>query len=840
MTARRLSLIAAILGAVSFLAWNLGPISPTTSRGLGVLCLALAWISAILAGRLRPRTGLIGATAAIWGGILSLVVILCSADRSIWLGALAFNVCCLPTLLRNSETRVLHSTRALCYACVAYCVAFVVLEHVPVAWNVVQKCSVALSGQMGYLLGTGAIQGASTGGVHIFGLLFLYLLARVLVSRPRHWLLFVFGSTWLVVLLLLQMSYGPIVAVWIGKLTGGALASDLATDAGLALRRSMAAAHSQGLLLVAGILLILLLEKFWPTQTGASTSARVGRSRLAVRAAAFLVACAASALGFHWLLAPRFAQAQEGNVSNRLLIYRTADDSMRSFGVPDFERFGTGSTGMFGLWLRYLTAWGYEPVMMDPDAGIENTVLDSYGVFVIISPDQQLSRAEKQRIWQYVEKGGSLLVMGDHTDIGGTMRPLNDLLSPVGIRFNFDSAFTPTHWANAYETFPHPITVGLDDANQKLSHSTGASLSIESHVCPIVSAKWGFSDAGDRARKDNAFLGDYAYQFTEQLGDVVVIAEAVHGQGKVLVFGDTSAFQNVAIAHSQAFLDKVARHLMVNRPSAPGWKSIAAMALLMTAAAVVWIGAARRRVSPACWAIALPGLVVLLAHVPSRDAIASTMVSGSRVAYVDASHVNRFSLGMWQDDSIDGLLINLARNECLAKILIDEDLGWILDGDVFVVLAPAEPFTPAELDVVQSFMEAGGLLILSVGFEEKQGAAGLLKLVGMDIGDVPLGPVPVEPPAPGRARLKEWMKKPHFKEAWPVLNQWNTPVEPFYQQGVYDVVVFRAIGKGGALVIGDSRYLHDKTLEMERAWWEGNIEFLRSTLAMLSERGVGT
>ena len=40
-----------------------------------------------------------------------------------------------------------------------------------------------------------------------------------------------------------------------------------------------------------------------------------------------------------------------------------------------------------------------------------------------------------------------------------------------------------------------------------------------------------------------SFLGNYHYDPGEQLGDVVLVATTTYGRGRIVVWGDTSAFQ---------------------------------------------------------------------------------------------------------------------------------------------------------------------------------------------------------------------------------------------------------------------------------------------------------
>ena len=85
-------------------------------------------------------------------------------------------------------------------------------------------------------------------------------------------------------------------------------------------------------------------------------------------------------------------------------------------------------------------------------------------------------------------------------------------------------------------------------------------------------------------------------------------------------------------------------------------------------------------------------------------------------------HVNQYSLKHWQDDSIDGLNINLARNGYLPMIRrqpIDESL---LSAKLYVVIAPNKAFSQRELRLLKTYMHQGGLLILSVWVGRKGGS----------------------------------------------------------------------------------------------------------------------
>jgi len=601
-----------------------------------------------------------------------------------------------------------------------------------------------------------------------------------------------------------------------------------------------AAVYGPVMLFLGGLMVVAGAGAFCGNGAGGGDDPRPGATASAMRRNVTIGAAVVSAAACFVLWFGPVLGTGDRTPIRQVLIYRDEANVLRDFSVPGFERFGLASAGMFGLLPRHMASWGFEAVMMEPGAAIDAESLGQYGALVVINLTSHFLEAEKRAIYAFVEGGGGLLVLGDHTDISGSMGPLNDLLSPVGIRFRFDSAFTPTRWVNAYETFGHPITRGLDAANERLRHSTGASLDIDPSVRPVVSARWGFSDWGSYEAADNGFLGDYAYQFDERLGDVVVIAEARHGAGRVLVFGDTSAFQNNAVFHSDGFLRRTFDYMI----SGGGWpRSVGAGAACVLLAAVVSAMVflrGSRRLGAAICVLSLPVMGASLASgVVGRGREPVSKTSPWPIAYVEAAHANRFSLGPWQDKSIGGLLLNLARNGYVAKVVHDGlgDLGGA--ARVLVVTAPTEPFTAGEVAAVHSFMSEGGLLVLSAGYEERSGSVGLLKMLEVEIGAEPLGPIPVEPPVRAREIIGELLTEPHFREAWPVRSTSAEPLESFFRQGLYDVIGFRAVGRGGALVIGDSWFLLDKTLEAEKAYWKGNIELLKGMFEELGGRGIG-
>jgi hypothetical protein len=226
------------------------------------------------------------------------------------------------------------------------------------------------------------------------------------------------------------------------------------------------------------------------------------------------------------------------------------DAGYTNWRVPQHGSYGEKSGGMFGLLPGFLQSAGFRVQIGKDLQRLEGT--DAPDCLVLINIQEFLETADRDRIHRFVERGGGLLCLGDHTGVAGIRGPFNDLLSPYGIRFRFDSAsFFAGSWSDALERRLHPMNRGtrFDDEYQIW---VGASLEVDPQAAPVVVARYGYSDFGDMANVQRSYLGDRVYNPSELLGDVVLAAEARQGRGKVLVFGDTSGYQNLGLRRMSA------------------------------------------------------------------------------------------------------------------------------------------------------------------------------------------------------------------------------------------------------------------------------------------------
>jgi hypothetical protein len=490
--------------------------------------------------------------------------------------------------------------------------------------------------------------------------------------------------------------------------------------------------------------------------------------------------------------------------------------------VPARGRFGAGRAGMFGMLPRYLELDGHRTRVHE--GGLTAAATRDASILVVALPTAPFTREELSVLESFVASGGALLALGDHTDLLGTMGPMNRLLAPWGIALRFDSAYPAVHEWQGCVDGPggrRHVFTGI---------GTGASLQIGAGARPLVIGRHAISDAGDRNNTGRgAFLGNYGYDSGERIADLVLAARARHGLGQVAVFGDTSSFQNLVLPFSYPFvaglMDDFAR-------PAPRARDLARALAGITAALLGLLAVAGSRPAPGGLVGAVLALQLTALMTGAGGAPLDRLPEGSRVALIDTGHLNRFSLDLWHDDSIGGLIVNLERDGYL-PIAVDDGFAHRPMRRAFlpVLVAPQAPFSPAELRALERHLEEGGDLLVAAGPAQNRAVTPLLSRHGVAIQDLPLGPVPIRPNL-DQAAFELARKEPRFREAWPVVTDPRWSSISLYRAFDHDVVVRVEVGSRGGqlLVIGDPAFLTDRVLENETTAWEGNVRLLEDLL----------
>jgi len=468
----------------------------------------------------------------------------------------------------------------------------------------------------------------------------------------------------------------------------------------------------------------------------------------------------------------------------------------------------------FGLFPEYLIESGHSVVRV---AEVSAETLANADLAVIINPGTLLAVEDKDLLESFVHAGGGLLILGDHTNIGGVMDSINDVTASFGLSLLFDSAVAEDPgWLRTLRVL-NPLAVSFDATDVPVSIGASVGTIVHPLVAPLIVGHRAISDPGEDGNVSSAYLGNLQFDRGERYGDVVLAAVRHLGRGKIVLFGDTSPFQNSAMAHSHMFADALVRW-MTN--TAGSWRLLvqAVLGLLLLAVAILLVRTHDSRFSAF---VALAIAVGLLAGSLAADLSKHTLVYGLRSALIDAGHSN---LVHWQSlapQGIEGLTTNLARARLLPRITSDAltDLPAPESG-VVVSIAPTRAFSDREEDALLQWLDQGGRLLLTTGWPHAAALRSFLSPLGLSVAPIPLGA--------SRPIVTALEAAPQLLSTWPLVctPEWTTLGCVDWDWESYTVIAEREVGKGSIVVIGDAAMLSNENLEGKGFFFAENIGFL--------------
>lgn len=772
-------------------------------------------------------------------GILLLVsaylFLLLSATQILWLASIPLILSGI-TIINSDLQRTQQEFRLLSIASFGYALFFLLMQTIPFLWYGFQQSSLVMSHTIGLLTGTSLLLGPTTSGLWIITSILIFLSCSYILNA-RHTI----KET-----IKFIISIGGVLFVW---LTYVGLLSVLSFST----KTDTVSYHPLLFIFCLIPTFIFFLKSDYTEYPAAYLRQGLTAKKLIKHGSLWVVL-------FIFLSATILTTAVfTGNqppVKQKIVFY--GHNMLGTWDVPQYGKYGQDAVGMFGLLPVYMNASGYSTELIvdntsaflntsqPPDKNITQALnftdyvsviqsdhitrelLSDATIFVVINLNTSFSPDEKTVIWDFVKRGGSLLVLGDHTNVGGIQTSLNNLLTPVGINFRFDAALPlddKYKWLTCYELPNSEMTTSLINRDQ-LQISVGASLNITAICFPVVIGKYALSDLGNRSAADMAYLGDYTYNKGEQLGDLLLTAGSFYGNGKVLVFGDTSTFQNAALPISYPFVQKIFNWLTSTKTATTQTIQLGFSLLLLIGAVIVVIVMKQPTLPFAVFPIAL--CIALLLTTTTNPILTSEKMPTKELAVIDTSHTERFSLDPFTDTSVSGLIINLQRNNYLPVFLGDFSPEQISACKLLFFIAPTQQFTSDEVTVLKQYMNHGGYIILATGYEEKDASLPLLKELGLDITQTPLGPVPYV-----EGNTTEYQNEPRFVDSWPIQYEPTHGISYYnftWGDTTYNLVVLVRQGRGGLVLISDSQFLLDSNIESIYDYWPGNILFLKYLL----------
>ena len=713
-------------------------------------------------------------------------------------------------------------------------VFFLTLDYSPPFWLLWRKLAFALSHVAGIVVGRPLKLAPAAGGLNVFAFFAIALLVLFTLRRRRDRARLVMAFVTLAALLLMHAFVMTLLPNFEDINAARAFAPQLPSCLLVVLVRHVP--WDVPLLLVP-----VSLVAVWIVVAGADlrpvrfapTSVRGFR-----RAGAFALTLVA-AVAVLVMRAPERPVVRDGELRKRVVL---CSEGYLNWDVPTFERFDQHGAGMFGRLPVFLQQLGFDATLAER---LDNAALAEAHIAVIINPDNEAAY-DREAVWDFVRAGGNLLVVGEHTWRNEAKQDtLNRLLSPSAIRVNFDSAtWQIGGWLHGTAGAPGGPYHHMRDHLNQPGFGIGASLEVGYGAEPLLVGVNGFSDAGvlTEKAKQESFYGDNRYRPGEQLGEVVLAVRQDFGKGRVVVLADTTSLVN----HLMVGSHEAASNVMGCLASRP----VARWHLARLIAAVILVTAACVRFALTPWRYLLPVLVVAVVAAAGTLVCAAWTAAPIRllpegdVAYIDGSHVERYSRDAWRPDGLTRLHLNLMRNDMQPMRMDTFSEERLMRARIFFIIAPTRRYSEREMDAIERFIDQGGYVVVSAGAEsagadspdpDALGAVGpLLKRFDLKIRNRPLGPftAPV-------ARAKEDVR---LRVAYTVDDTRGSPDDVlastwFDPRNRHAVIVERVRAKGdgprgGLLLICDGQFFLNKNFEAGEGdtapgHLDVNVRFLR-------------
>ncbi len=344
--------------------------------------------------------------------------------------------------------------------------------------------------------------------------------------------------------------------------------------------------------------------------------------------------------------------------------------------------------------LRYLNSIGYEATILEEPISPES--LKGISILVLETPEDDYTSSEVDYLVNFVNKGGSLFILGDHTNIMSCYTTLNPILNKFGLHLNFDYSML---WE------PHFSSLAGFDSTEE---TAGATLTLNRSDGLIFYAlkytTW--ADLGDWSAEDHAYMGDVIPQSNEQYGVLPICAGVNSGKGRVVAIANSDSFSGPNLLYNYDFITKMMSYLNYeNSFLKSSWFQVVLAILIL-------IAVFRARLAAVKPLIISMALILVLVQI--QAAIPVTYEPANMIA-LDNGHVNFEGYGSPHQYKNVFLAI-FAQHYGFNPVLVKEVPADLERYKAYITMGPTHSFSPEEVDRLSEYVQNGGTLVVFDGY----------------------------------------------------------------------------------------------------------------------------
>jgi hypothetical protein len=210
----------------------------------------------------------------------------------------------------------------------------------------------------------------------------------------------------------------------------------------------------------------------------------------------------------------------------------------------DFGRDSYGERATYSANAYRQLLQKYWTVDVNSNVSLDAIPLSDYKVIILKTPTKPYSNKEKSALLSYARSGGSLYLLGDHTNLFGMSTYLNVIAKESGLEFEFNDQFDLTTQDTTKPEYSflwnHPISSHL----ARLTFLTSCTLK-----CPlgsdIITGRGMGVEPVDYSHVH--FFGNIKVDPDENWGAFVQMASVFYGKGQVMAFADSTCISTFCI-----------------------------------------------------------------------------------------------------------------------------------------------------------------------------------------------------------------------------------------------------------------------------------------------------
>lgn len=427
----------------------------------------------------------------------------------------------------------------------------------------------------------------------------------------------------------------------------------------------------------------------------------------------------------------------------RILVDEAHSEWERTDAPLDRTLYGNKTTYNYFSMVDHLRS--YYPVVDRNYGPLDGDVLDACDVLILKTPTLLYSDDEVAAMLRFVERGGGIWLIGDHTDVFGSSTCLNQIARPLGVRLVVDSLD---------DVVPHEKQIyrrpdlGRHPTNQWMPEcllATGCSLELDWGVDASMT---GGTLWGDRPIYGNVnFIGDVSIDADERFGIFAQGAAGSHGAGRFSVFTDSTSLSNFTYFFPGKWEHALAVVEWLNHRAGNRWfLMLRGLGWTAAAALLLWLrrrGAGNELIrTPYLVTIAALGLFGGLAITdrlaaathPMPEPHSSPVVVAFEREHCDYKLPLVHETHYWDTDSYQTVFVWAQRVGLVPRVA--DTLDEAMEHDCLVLIRPRRSFTREELQRLRAHVERGGRLLVVDEYDVPGSTAGdVLALFSMRFGE---------------------------------------------------------------------------------------------------------